>query len=332
MTAAARWPLLLAGLAGLAAVAALIAGNDAGAVIDAALAVGWGLVPVLALRAVPILCDTRGWHVLFDPRPSFGAVAWIRWVSESVNALLPVAQIGGEVVRARLVSRPRLVAAHRPGSGEAAATVIVDLTTGLVATALFSLLGLILLLLGPGDSGLGRGIAAAAGVLVLMTAGIVALQKGRGLSRFAALIARRLARPDAFTTEVRAMEAGFARLWAAPRTLAVSTLWRFLSFLTSAVEVWLVLRLLGHPVSAGDAVMLEALSTAARSAAFAVPGGLGIQEGSLLVLGGLAGVPAPAMLGLALVKRVREVLTGAPALALWWWTALRPKRALSPAR
>lgn len=323
-----RWPLAAAGLAGLAVVAWLVAEYGAADVLAALMAVGWGLVPVLALRALPVLCDARGWHILFadGARPSFGVTAWIRWVSESVNALLPVAQIGGEVVRAHLVSRRTVVPEPDVSAGEAAATVIVDLTTGLVATALFSLMGLILLLIGPGDSGFGAGIGWALGGLALMTAGIVAVQRGRTLTRLLDGLARRLAGGGGLAVETRALEAGFARLWSEPGALVRSIVWRFASFVTAGLEVWLVLWLLGSPVSLGDAMMLEALSTAARSAAFAVPGGLGVQEGSLLLLGEAIGIGAPTMLALALVKRLREVLTGAPALVSWWWVALRTGR------
>lgn len=49
-----------------------------------------------------------------------------RWIGMSVNALLPVAQFGGEIVRAHLLRR------LGPDGPAAAASVIVDLTVGML--------------------------------------------------------------------------------------------------------------------------------------------------------------------------------------------------------
>lgn len=54
-----------------------------------------------------------------------------------------------------------------------------------------------------------------------------------------------------------------------------------------------------------------------RSAAFAVPGGLGVQEGGFVVVSLLIGVPPEVSLALSLAKRVRELLVGVPALLAW---------------
>jgi len=320
-------PSLALGILGLAAVAWMVEDQGVDQVGHAFHVVGWGLIPVLIWRAAPILCDAIGWRVLFAPgrRPPLGVTGLIRWVSESVNALLPVAQVGGEIVRAGLISRRSLVPIPAVSSGEAAGTVIVDLTTGLIATAVFSLLGLALLL--DDESGWAAGEAAlwAIGGLAAMIALFVVVQRGRGVSRFVEFVAGRLTSGAAsgFQVETRALEATFKRLWADPGALTRSTAWRLASFLASAGEVWLILHLMGTPISIEDAVTLEALSTAARSAAFAVPGGLGVQEASLLALGAALGIPAPATLALALVKRVREIAVGLPALALWWWIGTR---------
>jgi hypothetical protein len=53
------------------------------------------------------------------------------------------------------------------------------------------------------------------------------------------------------------------------------------------------------------------------SGAFLVPGALGVQEGSFLILGKVLGLPDEVSLALALVRRARDVLVFGPALALW---------------
>jgi uncharacterized membrane protein YbhN (UPF0104 family) len=71
-----------------------------------------------------------------------------------------------------------------------------------------------------------------------------------------------------------------------------------------------------HPTYA-DAVAIESLAQAARGAAFAVPGAVGVQEGGLVVLCALFGVPAHSALALSLIKRAADILVGVPGLVVW---------------
>lgn len=64
-------------------------------------------------------------------------------------------------------------------------------------------------------------------------------------------------------------------------------------------------------------LILESLGQAIRSAAFVVPAALGIQEGGYLVLGVSIGIAPETAVALSLVKRVRELGLGLPALLLW---------------
>src|SRR5262249_47407402 len=66
-----------------------------------------------------------------------------------------------------------------------------------------------------------------------------------------------------------------------------------------------------------DAILIEGLSGALRTAAFLLPAGLGVQEGALLVLCGWIGVPPAQALALALVKRARELAVGGAGLLVW---------------
>lgn len=63
--------------------------------------------------------------------------------------------------------------------------------------------------------------------------------------------------------------------------------------------------------------MLECLGQAVRSAAFAVPGALGVQEGGYLLFSVSIGIAPEIGLALSLIKRVRELLLGLPGLLVW---------------
>jgi uncharacterized membrane protein YbhN (UPF0104 family) len=81
--------------------------------------------------------------------------------------------------------------------------------------------------------------------------------------------------------------------------------------------VWVVFRFMGHPIDYGDAVVIESLMHAVRGAAFAVPAALGAQEGGLIVLCSIFGIPPEAALALSLVKRLPDLVIGVPGLIAW---------------
>jgi hypothetical protein len=92
-----------------------------------------------------------------------------------------------------------------------------------------------------------------------------------------------------------------------------------LAWLLGALETWIALRLMGMPVNAAAALILESLSQALRAAAFPVPSGLGIQEGGFIALGALFGIPPEAALALSFVKRVPDLAIGLPGFVAWYW-------------
>jgi putative membrane protein len=106
-------------------------------------------------------------------------------------------------------------------------------------------------------------------------------------------------------------------LYRRPRAIAAGAAWHLASWIVGAGEVWLALYFLGHPIGIGQALLLESLGQAVRTAAFVVPGALGVQEGGYLVLGTVLGLTPETSLALALAKRVREVILGVPGLMVW---------------
>jgi putative membrane protein len=123
------------------------------------------------------------------------------------------------------------------------------------------------------------------------------------------------------------------RLFSQPSRLALTLAWQLAGYVIGSAETWFALKLLGHPVDIGAAIAIEALTQAVRHATFIVPGGLGIQEAGVMLLAGLAGVSGDVALSLALIKRMREILFGVPALLSWQWVEthqLRRSRAVAP--
>ena len=93
-------------------------------------------------------------------------------------------------------------------------------------------------------------------------------------------------------------------------------LWRFAGWIVGAGEIWIALVALGRPAGLADCLILESLSQAARTVAFAIPAGLGVQDGALILLAAQLGFGGEVGLALSLVKRCREIALGIPALAV----------------
>jgi uncharacterized membrane protein YbhN (UPF0104 family) len=103
----------------------------------------------------------------------------------------------------------------------------------------------------------------------------------------------------------------------------------FESFVVHLAAVYFgaaALAFMEHPVSLIEAVAIESLGQGSRAVAFMLPGGLGVQDGALIAVCAIFGVPAEIALAMALIKRVPDLVLGAPALL--GWQALEGRRVL----
>ncbi|MCW2243955.1 lysylphosphatidylglycerol synthase domain-containing protein [Azospirillum canadense] len=270
-----------------------------------------------AVHLPQIILTGLAWRVLIniEPRPSILAMTALRWYREAANALLPAGALVGQAATARLVARQGV-----PGS-VAGATATVDLTMEAVSQLFVTLAGFGLLLTrdgGDGEGGLtgfaitGLGIAAA-GVIAM-----VALQRRLPLRPLEALLNRLSRRwPALKPTWIEDFQQAVLRLHEDKKALGAAVLLHSAAWMLGAVEIAGVLALLGHPVSLTDALIIESLAQALRNAGFMLPGAIGVQEGAVLAVSALVGVPAAPALTTALVRRAREVLFGLPGLVAW---------------
>src|SRR5690606_18938266 len=131
---------LTAWSAGIVIFIALVIYHGAATVTAAVAAAGWGLLIITFFHLVPMVADTLAWRALLnaDTRPALYKLLWMRWIGESVNSLLPAAQIGGDLVRGRLAARQGVPLT------QAAASIIVDLTISVLTLVIFSCIGVLL--------------------------------------------------------------------------------------------------------------------------------------------------------------------------------------------
>lgn len=309
-----RKGLVFAALGGLLLAGLLVVQQGLSDVTRAVLSVGWGIVPVLVVHAVQVALAGVGWRALHRGADYASSMVFIRarWIRESVNSLLPVALVGGDVVGARLLTL------HGMSGGGAGASMVVDLTMEVVSQILFTLLGLALLLLGGHYGNVVGWVLTGLALAVMAVLTFFAAQR-RGMfklvERLFELLAARFPALGAGTLD--GLHDSIQALYRDRRALAMACNVHLLAWVLGALEVWLILHFMGAPVSMQQALVLESLGQAVRSAAFLVPGGFGVQEAGFLLLGALYGLPPGAGLALSLVKRVREVAIGLPGM-LWW--------------
>ena len=321
-----RLRVLIGAVLGIAACVFIFTRHDWQEVWAAVTLLGWGLGVIILWRFVSLTIAGAAWRLLFKPgfRPSFGIAVIARWVGESVNGLLPVAQVGGELARARLLFHA-LKREGKPTSGmDAAATVIVDMTLALLAQVLFTLPGL-WHLWQLNETAIAR-VAGGVVVSVLPLVLLIAAQHQGAIKGGAALAARfGLTRLVADEAQDHPLWARLAALYRRIPLAASVTAAHVLAWTLRAGETYITLRLMGQEIGVLDAIMIEGLLSAARTLGFLLPAGLGVQEGALLLLCGWAGVPGSVALALALVKRARELGVCLPGLVTWA-VLERPKR------
>ena len=242
------------------------------------------------------------------------------WIRESVNGLLPVARVGGEIASYRLLRGEGVAVAP------AAASLMVDMAISILSQLVFALLGLALLAWAGAGIGWG-GIALAMLCGLSLAAGFILAQRADILSRLARLLngvaAGRFPAMEAHSARIDRMT---RRLWRVRGAVLACFLWQLAGWAAGALEIWLALYFLGHPVGLAEALAIEALIQAVSSAAFLVPGALGLQEAGFLGLGLLLGLPAEVAAALAIARRLRDLIVFLPGLLAWVWAERRIAR------
>jgi len=305
---------LIIWLIGMSLLIGLTVWSGADLVGHAIISAGWATALVVIARIVAVAGAGAGWWLLFpqELRPSLRICMLLRFVREATNALLPLAQIGGDFIGARCL-------ALRGVRGTlAAASVIVDVLMQAASQLMFAVVGLVLLVAMGGNELVAWPVAIGIALAAPALGGFFMLQGERGQRLIKKLLA--LVAGDREWLVFGAIDDLFARLqtfYSRRRGLARSFIWHLAVWFVGATEVWVVLFFMGYAITFEQAVIIESLMHAVRGAAFAVPSALGAQEGGLIVLCAIFGVPPEAALALSLVKRIPDLVIGVPGLMAW---------------
>ena len=304
----------IAALVGLLVVIGLVVHQGLAEILGILGTAGWGLGLVCLLHFPPLLASSLAWRAVLSRVWLRGVWMFLRarWVREGVDTLLPVAQIGGEVVGARLLT---FVGAS---AGLGGASVVVDMTLEILTQFVFTLLGLGLLVGAGHYDATVRAVGVGLVIFLPMLLGFVLAQRWGLFSLLERMLIKAAEkRPELGLAGIAGLHDTIQDLYRDRRNVAVASGLHLLSWILTSTELWLALSLMGHPASFGQAIVFLSLGHAIRSAAFLIPSGLGAQEAGFMVLAAMYGLPSGVGLALSLVIRLREIVLGVPALVVW---------------
>jgi uncharacterized protein (TIRG00374 family) len=282
--------------------------------------VGWCWPLLLLPYGVVNWLEAWSWkYILVDTpaRTTVGRLFWLRLGGEALNQLTPTASLGGEPFKAS-----RLQADGVPLEVASASVVIIKgiLVLSLV---LYIFVGLALAPFYLPEAAKHMVFLCLA-ALGLAAAGIifVVVQRREPFGNSFRFLNRRgwlphfLRDHEGFLEDLDTAMSQFYRQY--PSRAALAFCLFFLSWLLHAVEVYLMFRLLGHPISVGMAICLDALAMLFTALGFFIPAAMGVQEGGniLLALGFKLGFDLGA--AFSILRRIREAFWLCLGLVVVW--------------
>ncbi len=256
--------------------------------------------------------DTIGWKYAFTKvNISLKDLFLIRLAGESINWIVPSANLAGEPMKAYFLKR------HNVTMVDGMTSVVISKTILIISQIIFVMIGVVFLLLKLNVSG-SRLISSIAIILlgIPIIIFIIFIQR-QGIFAFLLKLLRM------FRIRIRYIEEREERLMELDKNIYqfyshnkkkafYSFVYCFLGWMAGLIEVFLILYLLGIPVNTVSAYIIESLSTAARGVTSFIPGSVGGQEGGIIAIFVSLKLSASIALTFGILRRFRELIwTGA---------------------
>jgi len=215
----------------------LILWQGIGDIFDLLVTSGWKLLTLPIVWFPCLIAAAISWRMLFPKQhtPEFAAVFKALWIGRAINTLLPVATIGGEIAKARLITL------WGTSGVDASASVLVDKTVQAMAVAVWAFTGTLLLIYLALNNELA--IAAMLGVIALAGGllGFILVQHA-GMVGFMAMAVGKFVSSDGWeeiTNNAKEVDAIVRVIYKDYRSVTISTLWRTFGLVLQTSEVWL---------------------------------------------------------------------------------------------
>jgi uncharacterized protein (TIRG00374 family) len=296
---------------------------------------GWGIFFVLAIYGVAFMVDTVAWQfTLPSTKVNFHWLynLWkVRMVGAAFGKMLPFSAFGGAPIKGFI-----LKSHYGISYKEGAASIILIESTHLISMVLFMASGVLFILF---DSNLPQSFYIFSTIsLSVLTIGIFAfyiIQRLKITSIAGGWISQRPLgrRLEKFLSHLQDFDERLVRFYTRQRSQFFGALGlNLLNWYLGAVEVYVILYFLGHPISFSESIVLETLVELVRAGTFFIPATLGTQEAAfLLATGAITGQPALGV-ATALMRRVREIVWLILGFALGWQYSTKPSDLIKAAQ
>jgi hypothetical protein len=268
---------------------------------------GWGFLVVLALHGLPVLLNTLAWQRMLpgDSPVRLRDLAPMLVAGDAVNAVNPLGVVGGELMRASLLSR------MLPAPIAVASVGLVAMAQ-FVSQILFVLSGMPVALMWIRDAQLRRGLLVLCVLLAILLALVLLLAWsqsalewiGRRLGRIPWLKARWASQPERWKS-LEAELVGVLRK--RPGAFAASVGASFLDWQVGVLEALLILHFVHQPVGWAQAYAIEVLSVTIEGVLFFVPAKVGAQEGGKVLIFLAMGLDPAKGLALGFTRRLCQL-------------------------
>ncbi len=304
----------LLGILGLAAATGIVVWSGYDQVLQALSVAGFGIVWTSLFHLVPMICCIIGWRMLMPGRkkPSHLFFLYVLWLRSAVNNLMPVARIGGEFLAVRVMIK------HGMQKTSAIASTVIELTLSVIGVFIFDVAGISMFGFHVGGGSVVTRLVLGLVLSIPVIAGLVIVQRigffGLLDKIFNFMIGNKWRK---FAGDGAELDQAVHAMYRRHGRIFISGVWQFMAWLTGTGEIWLALHFLGHEVPLLHAWMIEALIQASASAAFAIPGALGVQEAGFVLFGHMLGLSPDIAAALAVVRRCRDLIIYVPGLIAW---------------
>jgi uncharacterized protein (TIRG00374 family) len=311
--------------AGVTLLGVILYYTDLGEVWSRLQQMGWrGMAAFLAVHVLGFSGLALSWLLALPSKPVTPRWMYRFWkvmmVGAALEAVTPLAGLGGEPVKAVLVKRHYGISFK-----DASASLMATRTTDLMAQVVFLVIGFSLmfqaaLLPLPYRITAGVGLALFCVSILLF----FLMQSQRAFSRTRSWLERgwlsgreMSAKAIHALDSIHAVEDRLLTFYSSKHLrMILSILAAFCEWMCAAIATWIAIRFLGHPISFADAIVIEAFVTLVRSTLFFVPADIGTQDGAqVLICSVLTGSPELGV-ALAAVRRARDLVWVAWGLAI----------------
>ena len=280
---------------------------------------GYGIFFVLAIYGIAFWVDTIAWQFTL-PSTRFNWIynLWkVRMVGAAFGKLLPFSAFGGAPIKGYLLKKH-----YGIGYREGAASIILVESTHMLSMVFFMASGVCLISFYSGfPNSYYAFLKISLGVLSVGILGFYLIQRFRLTSFVGRWVSKRSMgrKLEKFIYHLQEFDERLVQFYTQKRSLFYGAMGlNLLNWYLGALEIYIILYFLGHPISIAESIILETFVEIVRAGTFFIPGTLGSQEAAfLLATGAITGDPALGV-ATALIRRVREIVWLILGFSLGW--------------